>query len=68
MRNLVKRRLREIVRRSAVAGGWDLVFIAKKATSIAGFGDVQGAARDLMKRARLLTEGEVEAQPAKGRL
>ncbi len=54
VRNLAKRRLREIVRREPVAPGWDLVLIARASIAQAPFPDIQGAVRDLLRRGRLL--------------
>ena len=53
VRNQVKRRLREIVRREPVRQGWDVVFIAGAKIAQAPFSEVQTAVRDLLCRGRL---------------
>ncbi|MEX2599008.1 MAG: ribonuclease P protein component [Dehalococcoidia bacterium] len=50
-RNRVKRRLREIVRRSSVHPGWDLLFIARRPAVEADFGTLRRAVLDLERRA-----------------
>lgn len=54
VRNKVRRRLREAVRANQVLGGWDAVFIARRGIEQAGFSQVQRAAGNLLRRARLL--------------
>lgn len=54
VRNKVRRRLREAVRASPVIAGWDAVFIARRGIEQAGFSQVQRAAGNLLRRARLL--------------
>jgi ribonuclease P protein component len=57
VRNRVKRRLREIARRTPVAKGWDLVFIARPAAAGATFQAIEAAAKHLLKRGRLYEPG-----------
>ncbi len=56
VRNLVKRRLRESIRRrlSRVAGGWDIVITARPAAASATFGELDAELAQLLERARLL--------------
>lgn len=65
VRNRVKRRLREIVRREPLLPGWDLVFIARTQIVEAPFGDIQGAVRDLLRRGRLV-ERKTDGGEGKG--
>ena len=53
-RNRTRRRLREIVRRSPVRSGWDLLFIARRAATDARFADLRDAVRQVERRAGLL--------------
>jgi len=53
IRNLVKRRLKEIVRRETVREGFDVVFIARAALGKATFMQTSDAVRDLLRRSRL---------------
>ena len=55
VRNRVRRRLREILRRrlSHLAPGWDLVFSARPAAAEATFDDLTRSVGDLLARARL---------------
>lgn len=52
-RNLVKRRLRELVRQKKVKGGWDAVFIARRGAENAEFRQLKQATDNLLRRARL---------------
>ena len=52
-RNLVKRRLREIARTGPLAGGWDVVLIARPGAAAAGFGELKSAFAELCRRDRL---------------
>ena len=52
-RNLVKRRLRELVRQRKVKGGWDAVFIARRGAGEAEFRQLQRATDNLLRRAKL---------------
>jgi ribonuclease P protein component len=57
VRNRVKRRLREIVRRRlpGVRGGWELVLSARPSTAAAPYLRLAGAVDDLLQRAGLLS-------------
>ena len=52
-RNVVKRRLRELVRRSTIKGGWDAVFIARRGAGTAQFAQLKQATDNLLRRTRL---------------
>ncbi|OGN87105.1 MAG: ribonuclease P protein component [Chloroflexi bacterium RBG_13_46_9] len=54
VRNKVKRRLREIVRLSAIKPGWDIVLVARSRSSIATYAELQKAVLILFNRARIL--------------
>ena len=54
VRNRIKRRLREVTRRSEVARGWDLVVIARGEAASANFQELGLALTSLLRRARLL--------------
>ena len=55
LRNRVRRRLREIVRRrlGALPRGWDLVFSARPAAAAATYLELEGAMHELLTRAKL---------------
>ena len=55
VRNLVKRRLKEIVRREILLEGFDVVLIARAALQGATFAQAGDAVRDLFRRSRLLS-------------
>ena len=70
-RNLVKRRLREVLRQLDRAGrippGHDLALIVRPALAEASFAEARDAVTDLLARARLLRPAaEVEQQGAAG--
>ena len=52
-RNLVKRRLRELVRQNKIKGGWDAVFIARRGAGNAEFRQLKQATDNLLRRTRL---------------
>jgi ribonuclease P protein component len=52
-RNLVKRRLREVVRQNRVKDGWDAVFIARSGIASAEFIQLKKAADNLLRRSQL---------------
>ena len=52
-RNKVKRRLREIVRQTAVMSGWDVIFIARRGIETVKYQQLKGATESLLKRTRL---------------
>ncbi len=54
VRNRVKRRLREILRRTPLKTGWDIVFIARPAAAAADYASLRKAAEVLLTRAHLL--------------
>ena len=54
VRNLVKRRMREIARCIEVEPGWDLVFIIRNQGTEAGFKDLEESMKSLLKIARVL--------------
>jgi ribonuclease P protein component len=60
VRNKVKRRLREIVRLSAIKPGWDIVLIARSRSSIATYAELQKAVLTLFNRARILESANPE--------
>lgn len=64
VRNRVKRRLREAVRRhlEEVPGGWDVVLIARPPVASAPFADVEGALVQLLSRAKPWLAGAAAAQ------
>jgi ribonuclease P protein component len=57
-RNLVRRRLREVVRRllPTLRGGWDLVFVSRPGAAEAPYGNLERDVREVLRRARLLRE------------
>jgi ribonuclease P protein component len=57
-RNRVRRRLREIARRNAVRGGWDLLFIARHAAVGVDFKELVAAVLGLERRVGLVESGE----------
>lgn len=54
IRNTIKRRLRESVRRTPVKPGWDVVFIARARARNASYHRLKGSATSLLRRADLL--------------
>jgi ribonuclease P protein component len=59
-RNRARRMIREAVRPylNRIAGGWDLVFIARAPVGSATYQDVDRAVAQLLQRARLFAENE----------
>ena len=55
-RNKIKRRLREIVRQEGVPTGWDIVFIARKKSSIANYGTLCHSVKSLFNQAKLTSQ------------
>jgi ribonuclease P protein component len=55
-RNRARRQMREAVRalRPQIAGGWDLVWIARPSIHNQEFGRISGAVQECLRRARLL--------------
>ena len=54
VRNKLRRRLRDLVRRAPVQGGWDMLFIARAASVTATFDELQQGLANVMERARVL--------------
>ena len=52
-RNLVKRRLRELVRQNRVKDGWDAVFIARRGAADAEFIQLKQSTNNLLRRTKL---------------
>jgi ribonuclease P protein component len=50
----VKRLLREITRLTAIAPGWDIVFIARPASATTDFASLKKDVMNLLLRARIL--------------
>ena len=63
VRNRVKRRLREVVRNSAAAPGWDTVLIARKEAGGADFKQLERAVQNLMRRTRLNAPPSLAERP-----
>ena len=55
-RNRVKRRLREILRRTPLQSGWDIIFIARPSAARANYASLGKSVRGLLLRAGLLVE------------
>ena len=53
-RNLIRRRMREVVRRTRLRPGWDLLLIARPAARSATFADLREGLMAVMDRAELL--------------
>ena len=56
IRNRVKRLLRECARLTPCKLGWDIVFVARSATSEANYHQLKRAVEELTQRAKLLQE------------
>lgn len=56
VRNLAKRRMRELARVSEIEGLWDLVFIAKPAIAASEFGDIKSEFYSLLSKAGVLAK------------
>ena len=54
-RNLVKRRLREVLRQSALLEGFDIVIVARPAAATSDFQALKAELTALLQRSRLLT-------------
>lgn len=59
-RNRVKRLLREILRLTPLAVGWDIVFIARSPAATADYASLKKSVMDLLSRARLLARKNEE--------
>jgi len=56
VRNRIRRRLREMMRRLPMKPGWDIVFIVRQPAAGIDFGGLQDDVQKLLARARLLGE------------
>ncbi len=65
-RNKVRRRLREAVRGHQVIDGWDAVFIARRGIENTTFQQLQRAASNLLRRARLVGGSRKDGAPDAG--
>lgn len=54
VRNRVKRRLREVVRKSDCRPGWDAIIMARQGAGAADYAQLERAARNLMRRTKLV--------------
>ena len=63
VRNRVRRRLREILRRTPLEPGWDIVFIARLPAARADYASLERSVGGLLGRARLIM-GEHEGASA----
>ncbi|MSP78422.1 MAG: ribonuclease P protein component [Dehalococcoidia bacterium] len=61
VRNLVRRRLREVARHMPVKSGWDMVISARKASATASFDALKASFEGLTRRAGLLITAELKA-------
>jgi ribonuclease P protein component len=59
VRNLVKRRLREILRITRLKPGWDIVFIARPQTATASYAELRKSVEGLLSRAHLMENERV---------
>ena len=59
VRNRTKRLMREILRKTSLRPGWDIVFIARPAAAAARYAALDAVVKGLLTRARLLS-GEYE--------
>lgn len=64
VRNRVRRRMREAVRLQlpAIAPGWDVVFIARRPSARATYGQIAQACHLALSRAQLLAPASVSAE------
>ena len=62
VRNLVKRRIREAIRRAPVKGGRDALFIARRDAASASFWDIKIAVEDLLRRGENLIQASKEEE------
>ncbi len=58
VRNKVKRRLREGMRRLGLRSGWDVVVVARPPAAQATYSGLMASVASLLRRAGLLLEGE----------
>ena len=62
VRNLAKRRLREIMRGTPLRPGWDIVLIARSPAAGTGYAGLKEATVRLLGRARLLEAASIAGQ------
>ena len=60
VRNRVRRRLRESLRKLPLKPGWDIVFIARPPAAAAKYADIDKEIRRLLSKAQLLAENDEE--------
>jgi len=56
VRNKVKRRLREIMRRAELKPGWDIVIYTRRMVAVARYDDLRNMILGLLSKAQLLVE------------
>lgn len=56
VRNMAKRRLREILRREPLQPGWDIVIIVRSPAASASYAELAKSVSALLRRGRLLAE------------
>lgn len=66
IRNRIKRRLREAIRRALVdlPPGWDIVLVARSAAATADYATLNTTVRELLARARLTRQDSSRGQPS----
>ena len=62
-RNRVKRRLREAVRQTPLAKGWDAVFIARRGVEVASYQQLKWATDNLFRRTKLMVSNPGRDRP-----
>jgi ribonuclease P protein component len=55
-RNKTKRRLKEVVGRTSVEDGWDVVIVARKGAPLARFQELERSLIGLLRKARIATQ------------
>ncbi|CAI8018350.1 Ribonuclease P protein component [Geodia barretti] len=63
VRNRVKRRLREVIRNSTAAPGWDTILIARKGAGDADFDQIEHAVHNLIRRTKLNAPPVLDGAP-----
>lgn len=61
IRNRVKRRLRENLRRVQVKAGWDMVFVARPVAGAAGYSQIENSVTSLLSRAGIMVKKDDQA-------
>ena len=54
-RNRIKRRLREVLRHTAMSGGWDIIVIVRRGAGDAPYRQLDGSVNPLLARAGIAT-------------